>query len=202
MANALVKLRADDWERVALEALAEQGLPGVAVEPLARKLGVTKGSFYWHFEDRDALLAAALARWEADYTERLIAELEAAVEDPRERLVRLLTVVADARKGDRIHVALAAAAGSHDRVRAALARVSERRVGYLQGLYVRLGMPAAAARKHAVLAYTAYVGLVHLRVEGPETAPAGRSLAAYVEHLVETLVPPARGGRSGAQRTP
>lgn len=182
------KLTAADWERVALDALAERGLPGLAVEPLARKLGVTKGSFYWHFADREALLVAALARWEASYTERVIAELET-VADPRERLMRLMTRVSDAARGDRIHVALAAAAGSDARVRATLARVSERRVAYLERCYAELGLPAARARRSATLAYAAYVGIVHLRVEAPESAPAGRALAAYVQHMVEALVP-------------
>jgi AcrR family transcriptional regulator len=181
------KLNVGDWERVALVALAERGLPGLAVEPLARKLGVTKGSFYWHFADRDALLAAALKRWEADYTERVIAEM-AAIADPRERLTRLFTLVADAGRSDRIHVALAAAAGSHPLVRAALERVSERRVGYIEACYVKLGLPAARARRSAVLAYAAYVGLVHLRVEAPESAPSGKALVAYVEHITDVLV--------------
>ena len=58
------RLSADDWAAAALEQIAEQGVSAVAVEPLARRLGVTKGSFYWHFPSRDALLQAALERWE------------------------------------------------------------------------------------------------------------------------------------------
>ena len=45
-------LTAEDWARAALEAIAEDGVTAVAVEPLARSLGVTKGSFYWHFANR------------------------------------------------------------------------------------------------------------------------------------------------------
>ena len=56
------RLSTADWEAAALDALAENGLAGVAIEPLARRLGVTKGSFYWHFTDRDALLAALKER--------------------------------------------------------------------------------------------------------------------------------------------
>ncbi|MBP8098362.1 MAG: helix-turn-helix transcriptional regulator, partial [Arenimonas sp.] len=54
------RLSAEDWARAALDVIAEQGLAAVAVEPLARRLGVTKGSFYWHFPSREALLVAAL----------------------------------------------------------------------------------------------------------------------------------------------
>ena len=58
------RLSAEDWALAALDVIAESGLAAVAVEPLARRLGVTKGSFYWHFPSREALLVAALERWE------------------------------------------------------------------------------------------------------------------------------------------
>src|SRR3546814_8458026 len=50
------RLSAEDWAQAALDLIAEQGVSAVAVEPLARRLGVTKGSFYWHFPSREALL--------------------------------------------------------------------------------------------------------------------------------------------------
>src|SRR5262249_32384697 len=67
-AEAGEHLRAEDWEDAALEALGSSGLAAVNVQSLARTLGVTKGSFYWHFADREALLKATLARWEESYT--------------------------------------------------------------------------------------------------------------------------------------
>ena len=57
-------LTAEAWAAAALDAMAAGGLDAVAVEPLARRLNVTKGSFYWHFPNREALLKAALALWE------------------------------------------------------------------------------------------------------------------------------------------
>ena len=70
------RLSAEDWERGALDLIAAQGLAAVAVEALARQLGVTKGSFYWHFPTRDALIKAALKRWESQDTEALFAQVE------------------------------------------------------------------------------------------------------------------------------
>ena len=58
------RLSREDWERAALEAMADAGVAAVAVEPLARRLGVTKGSFYGFFANRDELIEAALSRWE------------------------------------------------------------------------------------------------------------------------------------------
>src|SRR5260370_1248821 len=56
------RLTRDDWITAALRAIADGGLAAVGVEPLAARLGATKGSFYWHFENRDALLEAAIRR--------------------------------------------------------------------------------------------------------------------------------------------
>ena len=83
------RLSAADWERAALDALAECGVSAVAVESLARRLGVTKGSFYWHFSSREALLTAALERWEREDEDLVLAPM-AAVADPRERVRELI----------------------------------------------------------------------------------------------------------------
>jgi AcrR family transcriptional regulator len=182
------KLAARDWEIAALDAIAEQGLAGVGVEPLARRLGVTKGSFYWHFADREALLAAALGRWEKSRTERIITGL-AEVDDPRERLRRLIRWVASKSPEDRVHVALGAASSHHPLVREVFARVTRRRMEYLESCYVELGQTPKVARRSALLVYTAYIGLVHLRLEAPEELPSDRAFTAYVDQLIERLVP-------------
>src|SRR5215211_1580023 len=75
------RLRAEDWTKAALAAIAEKGVANVSIERLARELGATKGSFYWHFKDRPALIAAALDRWERDYTDRIIERLSE-IDDP------------------------------------------------------------------------------------------------------------------------
>src|SRR5690606_6204362 len=87
------RLSAEDWAQAALDLIAEQGVAAVAVEPLARRLGVTKGSFYWHFPSREALLQAALERWEHVEQEAVFGALER-VPDPRERLRALFQMVA------------------------------------------------------------------------------------------------------------
>jgi len=180
------RLSAADWEAAALDALAEGGLAGVAIEPLARRLGVTKGSFYWHFADRDALLAAALTHWETSYTERVIDEVEH-VTDPRERLARLIGKVLSGGRSDRIHIALATA--KHPLVRETLARVTRRRLAYLESCYVALGQPRREAKRSALLAYATYVGLVHLRLEAPAELPARDAVDAYLEDIIARLVP-------------
>src|SRR3546814_20952861 len=98
------RLSAEDWAQAALDLIAENGVAAVAVEPLARRLGVTKGRFYWHFPSRDALLQAALERWESVEPEAVFGTLET-IPAPRERLRNLFQLVAPAAKS---HVIISA----------------------------------------------------------------------------------------------
>src|SRR5260370_33233181 len=77
-------LTAADWAGAALQLIAEAGLGALTVEALAARLGVTKGSFYWHFKGRSELLSAALDRWEQRATAEAITGLSA-VTDGRQR---------------------------------------------------------------------------------------------------------------------
>src|SRR3954452_8237602 len=99
------RLSAADWEQAALETLAESGLGAVAVESLARRLGVTKGSFYWHFPTREALIKAALERWERRDEDEVMAPIEP-IADPRARLRELFKRVSREMQSHVIYAAL------------------------------------------------------------------------------------------------
>jgi len=192
-----VVLAAADWERAALAALAEGGLRAVAVEPLARRLGVTKGSFYWHFRDRAALLAAALARWEREETESVIADA-AALDHPGERLRRVFERAFPERPPRRPSLLLAVSdAAAHPPVARSLRRVARRRLAYLETCYRELGLPAGAARHRALLAYAAYLGTLRLAREARDRLPRGAAFAAFRRHVLETLAT----GTGGPRRT-
>jgi AcrR family transcriptional regulator len=184
----------ESWAQAALEALTESGVEAVAVEPVARRLGVTKGSFYWHFQNRAELLEAALALWERRSTSEVIAELDG-VPDPAERLRRLFRYVAIASKNAVPHAVLSSA--SDPAVATVLARVATARLEFLTRCYAELGMAPALARRRAVLAYAAYLGMLQLTRDAPALRPVGAERDAYTEHLIETLVPaaPAAGSR-------
>lgn len=72
------RLSREDWINAAKTMLVESGIDGVKVDLLAKRMKVTRGSFYWHFEDRDALLDALLHLWEASNTEPMLAAIKAA----------------------------------------------------------------------------------------------------------------------------
>jgi AcrR family transcriptional regulator len=84
---------AEDWVQAATRALAAQGIDAVRVERLAADLGVTKGSFYWHFADLAALRAAVLATWEARATTEIIERVEERGGDAADKLRRLGEIV-------------------------------------------------------------------------------------------------------------
>lgn len=173
--------------RVALAAIAEGGLEAVAVEPLAARLNATKGSFYWHFPTRQALLEAALATWEREETDAVIAAVDT-VDEPRERLDVLLGLVLDASPHERIELALLASR-REPAVGAALGRVTQRRIDYVAGLYRAIGLDEDAARSHAVTAVGAYLGHVQLAQTAPRALPAGPLWAEHRERVGRLLVP-------------
>ncbi|MFF4038146.1 TetR/AcrR family transcriptional regulator [Streptomyces sp. NPDC001816] len=180
------RLTAQDWADAALSAMGEGGLAAVAVEPLAARLGTTKGSFYWHFANREALIEAALDRWEQKSTESVIAGLESEP-DPAVRLRRLFVQASELAAEDPLEVSLPASAG-HPRVAAVLRRVTERRVGYLAQLFNELGFPPDDARRRALLAYTGYLGHTQLVHAVPETLPAGEEGERYLASVLDTLL--------------
>lgn len=179
-------LSADDWAQAALDAIATGGLDAAAVEPLARALGVTKGSFYWHFDSRDALIAAALKLWERQ-TEALIAEAQQ-TDDAYERIVRLFERTNASHKGGRLYLALAAA--SDDRVVGdAVRRISSRRLSYLHACYSALGLNPVEAQQWSLFAYATYIGSQQVHRDAPEHFPKGARLADYFKLLVGSLIP-------------
>jgi AcrR family transcriptional regulator len=175
-------LSVERWRDAALRALADGGVAAVAIEPIAKALGVTKGSGYWHFESREALLRAALEEWETKTTDEVIARL-ARIEDPGERLGALFRQAFDRSIDGRVYLALAAA--DHlPAVASALRRVSARRLEFVASCYRELGDSEARARNRATVAYAAYLGLLMLRRHGI----SARDRDAFVEDLIETLV--------------
>jgi AcrR family transcriptional regulator len=185
------RLGADDWVDAALRAVGSGGLDAIAVEPLARELGATKGSFYWHFANRRALVDAALARWEERHTETVIEAMER-IEDPARRLDELVAVVLD-HNADPVEVALFAAAGE-PAVGPVVARVTGRRIDYVASLYRAAGYEAGAASSAAVTAVAVYLGHVQLAHAAPGTLPAGDAWGAHRDRVRALLAPAAGPG--------
>jgi AcrR family transcriptional regulator len=181
------RLSAEDWAQAALDLIAEQGVAAVAVEPLARRLGVTKGSFYWHFPSRDALLQAALERWEAVEQEMVFGKLEA-VSDPRERLRALFQLVAHEFKSHIVYSELLKAL-DHPTVSPVIGRVSQRRFDWLAASFRQAGLSRTDAQHRARLAYAAYVGFLQLNMQLHQQRLQHDEFEGYVDHVMSTLIP-------------
>ena len=181
------RLSAHAWEKAALAALASGGLAAVAVEPIARRLKVTKGSFYWHFANRDVLLRAALRRWEDASTNAIIAAV-AQVGDPLRRLEALFSTVMPGAARERSLERAIFDAASHRLVGPTLRRVSRRRIDYLAECFSALGFLPEVARHRAVLTYSAYVGATRLVRDAGGAFPRGEEYARYRTHAIATLI--------------
>ncbi len=192
-------LTASDWAEAALQLIAEQGLSALTVSALAARLGVTKGSFYWHFHGRSELLAAALARWEQRATTDAMRGLDA-VTNARRRLELMLDAASQPPRSRSLYVALAEAADDPV-VRRVLARVASARIAYLERCYSNLGFSPALGKSYAVLAYAAYRGLLQLAHEAPAALPTDWSL--YADVIRNAVIPhpiPKQAARRRAAR--
>ncbi|MBL0162867.1 MAG: TetR/AcrR family transcriptional regulator [Xanthomonadales bacterium] len=181
------RLSATDWEQAALDVLAHGGVAAVAVESLARTLGVTKGSFYWHFPTREALLKAAIDRWEQRDEDQVIGHVERIV-DPRERLRELFQRVSREVQSHLVYAALLQAS-DHPLVQPVIERISKRRLALLTAAYAEAGFDPRTARHRARLAYTAYSGFLQLNQRHGMPRMDQEEYQAYIDHVIETLVP-------------
>ena len=184
-----VMLSANDWAEAALDAIGRRGVEGVAVEPIARELGVTKGSFYWHFPNREALLVAALQRWEARETDEVLDRVQQET-DPRARVKRLITEVNTSKKASRIYSALSSATKPAF-VRDYVERVSKRRLDFIIDSYAALGLSADNARRWALMTFSVFLGSLQIRRDLPAEWPNADepAFAEYVRFLMVSLMP-------------
>jgi AcrR family transcriptional regulator len=152
------RLSREDWARAALTAIAEGGVSAVSVERLAARLGATKGSFYWHFPDRAALLEALLDDWERTVVDDVIAQIDAGGGDARDRLRRLFALAGSRRDLPPIELAIRDWARRDAGVARRLKRLDNRRFAYLRTLFSALADDDADAEVRCTLAFALFVG--------------------------------------------
>lgn len=184
------RLSADDWLSAALDEIAGHGVHALAVEPLARRLGVTKGSFYWHFENRDALLKRAIELWERQEQETLIDAVEP-IADPHERLRRLFKRVSEELRTHIIYGELLKAL-DHELVKPAMTRVVKKRLDFLARAFRQTSLDRQQAQHRALLCYSVYAGFLQtsLQLGYPRFADHDE-LEAFIDHTIGTLIPEA-----------
>lgn len=183
--HANTRVGRDDWTRAALELLAAEGVGAVKVEALARGLGITKGSFYWHFRDRAELIEAALELWYRLGTAEIIERLDR-IDDPAQRLRALFSESF----GDLVNGPIDALLLGHvddPLVGPTVERCTTERLGFLTRAYLALGVPPQRAAARARLVYAAYIGSSHL-LRVPGGAPATTREASAFDRELELLL--------------
>lgn len=180
-------LSAGDWEQQALEMIAEKGIRAIAVESLARRMGVTKGSFYWHFSNRDSLLEEALLRWEKHDVMNLQASMGTAG-DPRDRLRSLFRGTGQESLTHNVYSALCTAA-DHPMVEPLLERVAKRRMQYIEAAFAELGFDRNEALHRSRLTYSTYLGFLQLKRQHQTPNLSSGEFEDYMTHVIATLIP-------------
>lgn len=167
-ARESTRLGVDDWVRGALDLLAEEGVDGVRIEVLAKRLHVTKGSFYWHFKDRNGLLRVMLDDWRRRATLDIINRIESGDEPPQKRLQTLLHLPfrgGRSKRGADVELSIRLWGRTDTDARATLAEIDKLRLRYISKLFTEVGFAKEEAETRAVLAY-AYMRVAVSLIDG------------------------------------
>lgn len=147
------RLGPEDWVNAGLKALATSGFTALKADTLAKVMGVSRGSFYWHFTDVDAFQAAILQRWREIALERIVSEIDRL---SRDRLEALIQRAFGARTS--LEIAVRAWATAEPKAKAAVDAVDVERVRYLRKLLIAAGVEATVATARAHILNWAYLG--------------------------------------------
>jgi AcrR family transcriptional regulator len=150
------QLTADDWIKAAWTAFEKGGVDAVRIVPLAASLGVSRGSFYWHFEDRDALLLDVLQQWSVMNCDDVIAANEKLGEVADVRLLRLIETCA--RDDGHLEMALRSWAQTDARAGKVIVGVDTKRIAYLAQLIAEATRNPKNAEAKARVTYAAWLG--------------------------------------------
>ena len=146
------------WIQEGLRALGVGGPDAVRIEKLAQALGVTKGGFYWHFEDRPALLEEMLAAWERLVVDEVIVRVESEGGDARARLRRLSALAGSSPDLMRIELAVRDWARRDKAVAKRLKRVDNRRMEYMRSLFGEFCPDEDEVEARCMVFYSLWIG--------------------------------------------
>lgn len=161
------QLTADDWIKEGLKALARSGFTALKAEPLAKAMGVSRGSFYWHFADLGAFHAAVLKRWREIAAEQIIADVEASDEPVHALLQRSFGARLDLERAVRNWAAFDPAA------QGAVRAIDRRRLDYIEALLAKRELPPAEAQARAQILYWTFLGFALSGTAVPATRLKG-----------------------------
>jgi len=160
---------ADDWVRAALDVMVDEGIGGVKIQRLCDRLGVTKGSFYWHFADLDAFLSEVARQWATDGAQ-LPGSLDGAGPDPEAQLLLAMKLFADPRNRN-LARAMRDWAQHDERARAAIHDADEAMFAQVKAALAHRGFDDTEAEVRAKILYYSGVGYAHVGTIGRKDSP-------------------------------
>src|SRR5215469_9440298 len=177
------RLAAQDWIDFALTTLAREGFDALKADVLARKLSVSRGSFYWHFADLGTFHVCVIEHWKRLATEAIIADIE----HHESREARLDALLRHAfGRGAALEIRMRAWAENNAEAARALGDIDRRRRDYIEQLLVEAGIAPPQAATRAQLLYWAYLGAAWSR-----TRFSGERLDRTVAELKQIALVPA-----------
>lgn len=185
MANVRTPRRT--WIEAAQRALGAGGPEAVRVEALAASLGVSKGGFYWHFKDRQALLDEMLDDWEKTMVEDVIAQVESEPVDPRDKLAHLFSLASSV--DFTVELAIRDWSRRDQDVTARLRRIDSRRMAYLRLLFGQLCTDEDEVEARSMLTYSLFVGSYFISAQHDDKSRS-QVLRLAIDHLLSE--PPKR----------
>ena len=169
------------WLAAAYDLLTESGVEAVKVMPLAKRLGLARSGFYWHFRDRDALLEAMIRHWEEKNTGNLVARCEAYAGSIAEAMFNLFDCWLDPSLFDsRLDLAIRNWARNDAPLQARLDKADARRMEAIRAMFGRFGYdPEDAEVRTLTILYT-QIGYISMRVTEDAATRIAR-MPAYIE---------------------
>lgn len=186
--DAKVRLTGEAWTSAAFDVFTHDGLQAISIESLAKQLGATRGSFYWHFESRDDLIDSVLAKWKQGATQAQQRLRD--ITDPRERLrIFLAEGIADLDYGRR-EIGLLSLM-NNPRVRKVVEEHTIARTEFVEEALIEAGHDPADAHTEAIQSWALWIGAYQLATAMPDLVPGSspqEKLAAATRSLLARVL--------------
>ncbi|WP_166416769.1 TetR/AcrR family transcriptional regulator [Cochlodiniinecator piscidefendens] len=171
----------DLWLDAAYDLLISGGVEAVKIQALAKAVGMSRPSFYWHFEHREAVLDALIARWESKNTTNLVVQTQKPSQSIEESIFHLFDCWLDVDLFDmRLDFAIRNWAQTSDVLKARLTEVDQMRMDALVQMFVRHGFDRDQAFARATTVYYTQVGYIAMMMKEPKTLRVER-MPTYIE---------------------
>ncbi len=191
----------DLWIDAAYAVLIESGIDAVKVMPLADSLGMSRTSFYWHFQDREELLAALIEKWRQKNTGNLIAQTKAYAESIAEAMLNIFDCWVEPELFDsKLDFAIRNWAQQSAHLKEIVAKVDGERIDAIRAMFMRFDFDESEANPRAYTVYYTQIGYISLMVEEPVTLRL-KNMPDYVEIFTGLLPSKSEFARFSARHT-